>query len=254
MKIRISILAGLIFISSGIGSACSAAVEQSINFYTKGSLVNPSNLSNSDQDPGILKIFQSHNRNYGAFEMITMIKTVAQEIAQKYPNRERLQVGDVANLKGGNIGSHKSHQNGLDADVVYYRKNNKEQDPQWAGKYIEKFVIGGKISPNFDLERNWALLERLTSFPQVQRIFVDINIKKNFCSLYSNSKDITAQRILHTLRPAPLHGDHMHIRITCPPASIRCVSQPPPAVGNGCGSRQMEMDLLETKIEEASGC
>lgn len=254
MKIHLLVLAGLISISFGIGSVSLASVEQSINFYTKGSLVNPSNLSNSDEDPGILKVFQSHNRNYGAFEMITMIKTVAQEIAQKYPNKERLQVGDVANFKGGNIGSHKSHQNGLDADIVYYRKNNKEQDPQWNGKYIEKFVIDGKVSPNFDLERNWALLEKLTSYPQVQRIFVDINIKKNLCSLYSKSTDLVAQRILHTLRPAPLHDDHMHIRITCPPTSIHCVSQPPPAVGNGCGFRQMQMDLLETKIEEASGC
>lgn len=254
MKRHIVILAALMAVSACTGSISFAAVEQAVNFYTKGNLINPSSLSNSDQDSGILKIFQPRHRNYGSFELISMIRTVAQEIAQKYPSRERLQIGDVANLKGGSIGSHKSHQNGLDADVVYFRKNNQEQDPQWIGKYVEKFVKNGKLSPNFDTERNWAFLEKLTSFPQVQRIFVDINIKKNLCALYASSKDLSTQRILRTLRPAPLHDDHMHIRIACPPGSIHCIPQPLPPEGNGCSSHQMEMDLREATMDEATGC
>jgi len=248
MKTHILVLIALVISAS----VCRADVEQSVGYYTKGKLVNPSALPL--EDIGLIKVFRSKQRPYGSFEILTIIKTVAQEIAKQFPKKDRLQIGDIANLKGGTLGRHKSHQNGLDADIVYYRKNGLEQNPDWAGPYVEKFVVKGKVTENFDVERNWKALQKFASFQQVERIFVDLAIKKNFCKLYAKNTDELSQQALRIMRPAPLHHDHMHVRIACPKGSTRCTPQDPVASGNGCSSQQMEMDLLEARIEEGDGC
>ncbi len=243
----------LIVITSVICASLSyAGIEQSIRYYTNGNLVNPTTIQ--PEAPGLVKIRRTKDRTYSTRELATMIGTIAHEVAQKYPGRDRLQIGDVANAKGGTIGQHKSHRNGLDADIVYYRKNNKEQDPFWAGNYVEKFVKKGKLTENFDTERNWQLLTKLASFPQVERVFVDIGIKRALCAIHVNNRDPIAQQALRIMRPASLHDDHMHVRITCPPGSPRCMAQNPPAPGNGCGNNRMELDLLESILEEETGC
>lgn len=248
-------LHNMLFIITSVicASICNAGVEQSIRYYTNGSLINPTRVPATS--PGLVKIRTPRDRGYATYELTTILSTVAGEMAQTYPRRDRLQIGDVANARGGSIGQHKSHRNGLDADVVYYRRNNKEQDPQWSGNYIEKFVKKGKVTENFDLERNWKLFTKLASFPQVERVFVDIGIKRAFCNMYANSRDPIAQQALRIMRPARLHDDHMHIRITCPPGSPRCVAQNPTAPGTGCGGNRMELDLMESILEEeAHGC
>lgn len=243
----------LILITSVISASLSfAGIEQSVGYYTQGRLVNPSSLP--AEGDGFIKIRRPRVRGFASSELNTMIQVVAQEVRQSFPNRDRLQIGDVANQKGGTLGKHKSHQNGLDADIVYYRTNNKEQDPNWAGGYVEKFVRGGAVTANFDQDRNWELLKKLASFPQTERIFVDYAIKKTFCSKYSKSTDPVAQEALRIMRPAKLHDDHMHVRIQCPPGSTRCKRQEPPAPGNGCNPINMEIDLMINDFEEESGC
>jgi penicillin-insensitive murein endopeptidase len=251
MKLHILILVAVVLFASVFSESSRAEVEQSVRFYTAGSLVNPSTLPL--EGVGLLKVFDYRNRRYGTFEMINMIQTVAMEMATEFPKRERLQIADVANFKGGSLGKHKSHQNGLDADIIYYRKNGFEQSPSAMG-FVEKFVSKGRVSSNFDTDRNWAIINKFASYAQVQRIFVDIAIKKNLCKLYSNSTDPLSRQALRILRPALLHDDHMHVRIGCPTGSTRCISQPLPAPGTGCTPTEMQMDMLDYNLEEGSGC
>lgn len=252
MKTHIQIFIMIVLTASLYCQNSNAEVEQSIGSYIKGKLVNPSTVP--VEGAGLVKVFRTKKRPYGSYELVTIIQTIASEIATQFPKKDRLQIGDVANLKGGTLGKHKSHQNGLDADIVYYRKNGLEQNPDWAGSYVEKFVVKGKITENFDLERNWKAFTKLASFPQVERVFVDIAIKKNFCKLYGKNADAISQQALRMMRPAALHHDHMHVRITCPKGSPKCVPQPPVAAGNGCSSQQMQMDLMESRLEEGEGC
>ncbi len=249
MKFYILVVVGVGFLSS----LNVHAKEQAVRFYTKGSLVNAASLPS--ETSGLVKVFRNKNRHYGANELIQMVTEVAQEVSQEHPKRDRLQIGDVANKNGGSIGKHKSHQNGLDIDIVYYRNNNREQDPSWMGQYVEKFVKNGAVTSNFDIERNWKLLKKFASFPQVERVFVDLSIKRKFCQLYKNSADPMEQRALHIMRPARLHDDHLHLRISCPEKSTRCVPQNPPPPGNGCGNSRMLLDFLEYDLEEEEhGC
>ena len=129
-----------------------APEEQSIGFYANGSLRNPISLSLEGE--GFVKLFRGRERFWGNDQLIQMISESAASFKQMFPDSERLQVGDLSQKIGGKISGHNSHQNGLDVDLVYFRVNHQEQDLQQTNGFVEKFVSNGKLTPNFDLERN----------------------------------------------------------------------------------------------------
>ena len=205
--------------------------EQAIGFYSDGQ------LTRADAFPlagsALLKILRPRDRAWGATDLINLVSEAARVVLTRFPSSERLQIGDVANRMGGSLGQHASHQNGLDADLVYFRENRIEQDPDRNEGFEEKFVTeNGRLSPNLDLDRNWSFLSELVSTGQVGRIFVDVAIKKGMCQLAQGR--LGAEEVLRRLRPWPLHDDHMHLRIKCPKSSPRCVEQDEPPLGSGC--------------------
>ncbi len=207
-------------------------VEQAIGFYSSGSLIQAMNIP--DTGDGFLKLFLSRDRGWSTFDLQAVIAKSAHDLKNAYPNGERLQIGDMSARKGGFVGRHSSHQNGLDADIAYYRVNKKEQAVEHNG-FAEVFVKNGKITNNFDLERNWELIRSLVATNRVPRIFVDAAIKKAFCdytvALGTRKSEIETLRVL---RPWPNHADHLHLRLTCPKNSPRCTPQPEPEPGDGC--------------------
>lgn len=219
--------------------------EQAVGFYGEGSLIDPTSVP--PEGPGFLKIFRTRNRGWTSLEMMTLVTQASGEIQRDYPDLERLQMGDFSNSKGGLAGGHKSHQNGLDADLVYYRVHPYEQDPNKNSGFAESFVIQDKLSPNFDLRRNWDLISRFVESGIVKRIFVDRVIKQAFCD-YAQVQGAAPQTLetLRRLRPLILHDDHLHVRIVCPKNSPRCIEQEDPPVGDGCKDLQLgtqEFDL-----------
>jgi penicillin-insensitive murein endopeptidase len=210
-------------------------LEQSLGFYSKGELLNPNLIDNFGF--GFIKLFPSRDRGYGSFELITVLRYVSQKIAQKFPNGERLQIGDMSAIHGGFISGHASHQNGLDVDLVYFRNNHKEQDVSIETGFIENFVYQNKISKNFDIKRNWELIVALYETRLVQRAFVDPVIKKTLCNYVKNKKIFdkeTTKEALRILRPYPNHADHIHVRLYCPKYSTQCIPQEDPPAGDGC--------------------
>lgn len=231
--------------------------EQSILGYNNGSLMDADQLQ--DEGLGIVKILRPRERRYGALEMISLLENTAAEMTVLYPDTERVQIGDIANQKGGKAGGHDSHTNGLDADVSYYRVDRKEIEPtQTDGFFLDgkqiNYVAGGKISADLDLDRNFQFLQLLYSSNILSRIFVDAVIKKAFCN-YTKEKGIYAEstEILRRLRPWPNHFDHMHVRINCPENSKRCAPQAPIAEGSGCDT--IDSDSLAAELAgEEEGC
>lgn len=213
-----------------------AQPEQAIGFYSKGSLVNADTFPPAG--PGLLKIMVPRNRAWATRDLVQILSAEAQESVRKYPGTERLQIGDVANRNGGSIGSHESHQNGLDADVVYYRENRVEQDPAHNAGFEENFVAQGRVTANFDLERNWDFMSRLVATGRINRIFVDTAIKRALCEYAQRLPEPAGALTVETLRrlrPWPLHHDHMHVRILCPvKGSPRCIAQDEPPPGTSC--------------------
>jgi hypothetical protein len=71
-------------------------------------------------------------RRYGTDRLIQILERVAAAFHRAHPSR-RLLVGDLSRPRGGDFGpqfggvGHASHQNGLDADVYYPRRDGRER-------------------------------------------------------------------------------------------------------------------------------
>lgn len=207
--------------------------EQAVGFYSKGSLLNASHLQ--DDGEGFIKLFRDRDRAWGTEELVNLVTETAKALKVIYPDSEHLQIGDIGQKMGGLITRHGSHQNGLDVDIVYFRENRQEQDLNETDGFVELFVVNGKLTPNFDLERNWTMVKLLGNNPKVARMFVDPVIKKSLCLYGKDTKDLVDNvEALRKLRPLKGHADHIHVRLNCPETSIRCIKQDPPAEGSGC--------------------
>lgn len=218
--------------------------SESIGFYSKGSLRNAQSVF--ERGTPIHKLFVARGRLYTSDDMHSLLTTASEFITAQFPDSETLQVGDLSNRNGGLAQGHDSHQNGLDGDIVYLRRDHHVQSPA-APDWDEDFVGTTKPTANFNTERNFALFKELVKTTPVARIFVDVAIKKQLCEYAKSSgelKDPQSIETLRRLRPQDLHRTHFHVRISCPVADRECTPQSAPAKGDGC-------DDLSILLEEA---
>jgi hypothetical protein len=96
-------------------------------------------------------------RRYGTDRLVEVLLAVAGEYAAAHPEAPRLVVGDLSRPHGGRFGreyggdGHRSHQNGLDADVYYPRRDGRERKPTRVGQVdrrlaqelVDRFVAAG---------------------------------------------------------------------------------------------------------------
>ena len=206
---------------------------QVVGFYSHGNLSSATALPL--EGPGYVHLFQPRQRHFGSEGLVGLIESVAGELAARFTDGERLQIGDIAQEKGGEISGHASHQNGLDMDIKYFRVDHREQDPSRTDGFDEVFVRDGVVSANFDVARNWELTQAWVASGRVNRIFMDPAIKHAFCAVARGKGELeTRAEILRRIQPYPNHDDHMHVRLTCPSTSARCQSQADLPPGSGC--------------------
>ncbi len=214
--------------------------SQAVGFYAKGSIISAVYLP--FESPAHLKIFRLRHRSWGTKTLINTIVTAAASFRKQFPFGDRVQIGDMSSRDGGPLARHSSHQNGLDADVAYLQMNFVERNPDVYGNagFAESFVVGGKVTTNFDIKRNWYLLKEVVLQKNVGRIFVDPKIKQTFCELNKvidpKADLVIRTAVLRRLRPYPNHADHFHMRIDCPLRDGRCQAQEEPPAGSGCSS------------------
>jgi len=96
-------------------------------------------------------------RRYGTDRLLRVLLRVAGEHAAAHPGAPRLVIGDLSRPRGGRFGpeyggdGHRSHQNGLDADVYYPRRDGLERIPRRVGQVdrrlaqelVDRFVRAG---------------------------------------------------------------------------------------------------------------
>lgn len=91
-------------------------------------------------------------RRYGTDRLIRVVLTVAARFARAYPTAPRLVIGDLSRPHGGGFYSaHASHQNGLDVDIYYPRRDRRERAPwrmsdvdlELAQDLVNRFVRAG---------------------------------------------------------------------------------------------------------------
>lgn len=225
----------------GVSTAFSDEPEgQVLGFYSHGEMVGATSLS--EQGVGFVGLFRQRKRHFGSQGLVELIQSVASEITSSFPLGERLQIGDISAEHGRFIDGHASHQNGLDVDIAYFRTDHQEQAREVEGFPLH-FVKNGKLTSDFDLSRNFTLVEAFLKSGRVNRMFVDPVIKKSMCD-YAKKENRWSESIplLRRLRPLENHANHIHVRMTCPKESTKCEVQEDMPDGSGC--YMVSLDIL----------
>ena len=130
-------------------------------------------------------------RRWGNRRLVTTALRVLDDYAAAYPGAPRVGIGDLSRRHGGDFGprfggiGHASHQNGLDIDVYYPRRDRRELAPR-APRQIDRRLAQ-------------ALLDR----------FVGAGAAKVFVGPHTRLKGPPA-----VVEVLPAHHDnHMHVRL-----------------------------------------
>jgi hypothetical protein len=102
-------------------------------------------------DPVRDRVPNRAGRLYGTDELVRMTLDVIAAYRLAHPNAPRVVVGDLSRRGGGEIDEHASHENGLDLDVYYPRKDGRERPPTsvsqvdvpLAQDLLDRFVAAG---------------------------------------------------------------------------------------------------------------
>jgi penicillin-insensitive murein endopeptidase len=198
-----------------------------------GSLINGTSLP--ERGDSFRKIEPKSETSYGAGMMISLIENASAEFQRSVVPGNVVWVGEIAQKNGGPFG-HKSHQNGLDADIAFIGANDIVTviDPQ------------GNVMNTFDKEKNWnfwkmlygqQILDHGKIRSVVSMILIDPRIKVAMCA-WAKERNMLADpvniEVMRRLRPTVNHDDHFHLRLHCSPHYAQCIQDGDPSAGTGC--------------------
>lgn len=182
-------------------------------------------ISESDSGPNFLDepekgefevIDLRREQHYGSGLLVATIKKASLRFQEMYGKRDLIRVNALSKKGGGALGGHSSHQNGLDADIVYIG------EAKW-GTVLDK---RGEVKKDFDIEGNYRFFKLLVETGYVSRIFVDKKIKQRMCGWVKSQVLMDeAKDVLTALRAYSGHDDHFHLRLKCSPYYPLCRDQ-----------------------------
>jgi hypothetical protein len=94
------------------------------------------------------------NRRWGTARLVRLVLRIIREYARDHPDAPRLGIGDLSRPRGGWFGPrHVSHQNGLDVDVFFPRRDRRERPPDRPDQIdrrltqdlVDRFVRAGAV-------------------------------------------------------------------------------------------------------------
>jgi hypothetical protein len=128
-------------------------------------------------------------RRWGATSTVARVLEVVRNVRLRHPGSPRIGIGDLSRPRGGDFGprfgglGHVSHQNGLDVDVYYPRRDGREAAPRTVAQV--------------DLSLSQALVDGFVR-AGAAKIFVGPNVRLR-----------GPRRIVQVL---PNHDNHLHVR------------------------------------------
>jgi murein endopeptidase len=139
-----------------------AKPSRAVGSPTRGSLVNgvlfPAvGEHHTTWDPGLRVSPGRDWRRWGTADTVSRVQCVIDSVAAAHPDWPKLVIGDLSLPQGGPFGpeygglGHASHQNGLDVDVYYPRRdraeiapaNRSEADFARSRELVDRFVAAG---------------------------------------------------------------------------------------------------------------
>ena len=183
------------------------------------------------QGPGWQVLRLERKRNFTHPDMIQFIHWLGAQVQSE--SLGNMVIGDLSQPRGGPMSfGHGSHQNGLDADILFRLTDRPLTPAERERPDMISVVRGQGVDPELWTDKIERLVEIAANAPQVERIFVNPAIKSALC----NKLPADQRSWLHKLRPWWGHDEHFHVRLGCPADSTECVSQKPPPEGDGCGA------------------
>lgn len=199
-------------------------------------IVNASLLPDSGR--GLTAIRINAGAHYGSGMLVSFLQNAASYLSRQLGLT--LFVGDMSIRTGGRFGaSHKTHRNGLDADIAYLAIKNPLRDSALGSD--------GKVVDNFNFQATWKFLklafeqefvsERKT-VSSISRVFMSHRVKDGFCA-WAKEKDLLDDpknsELIRLIRREKGHHKHFHLSMKCSPyySTCRNLAGPPPP-GPGC--------------------
>ncbi len=189
-----------------------------------------------------LNIVYPHRRSaFGTGMLVSLIDRVGAAVTQAWRARDknyRIQIGDLSKQRGGQFGSHASHQSGLDADIPYFNTHNQGFQNMLDGQ--------GRMRRDFDYEAHWEFFRAVHSQRIIEdghettvlnRIFVNPVIKTALCTWATENRILENERdrdIMRRIRAQSGHHHHFHLRVKCSPHYPACRRQAEPDQSTGC--------------------
>lgn len=215
----------------------SSKLSQAIGAVNSGRLENAVNMlifQQNHEGVGYRIMRPARLTHFSANELTHVIAQMGKFTRKNLPE-ETLFVGDLSREKGGKLGSHKSHQNGMDADVAFYFTNKSFQG------YFASAVTIDKPHAQWNAEAQWSLFKDVVQTKYIDRIFIHKVLKKALCEiaikngeLQKDKNEGLAYETLRRLIPDTDHHNHFHLRVKCSSAQVRCRQMADPAPGSGC--------------------
>lgn len=176
----------------------------------RGGLDNSTNLV--EHATHFMVLHQERKFSYATFDLMEVIDELAQH-TKKLISGYRLQVSDCSKQYGGANG-HKSHQNGLDADIAYIVKKPTTYK-------LNMVKNNSTLSSDFLVKENWEMIKSVLKNPITNVIFVGPVIKKKFCEL-ARAEGSESMKLTKKMARLEEHDDHFHWRIKCTELNPRC--------------------------------
>lgn len=171
---------------------------------------------------------------YGTDELVDAIQRAARAVDERFPGGT-LGVGDLSPRGGGSRPHHKSHENGRDADLIFYSVDDAGHPlpppnamPRYDRHLRSRSPRDGTPEPIgprlFDVPRNWALVSALVADPEVdvEYLFISKPLRDQllqYARLVREPDAIVSKAAIALRQPGRRtlpHDDHLHLRIKCP--------------------------------------
>jgi murein endopeptidase len=161
--------------------------------------------------------------SYGTDETITYLLYAISKVRERYKDTVDTVIGSLSKMGGGKFRPHKSHQNGRDVDIGYFKKGNGQMTSFQELPFEE-----------IDIEKTWYLIEQLMSTGWVEFIFMNYSLQEVFYNhaksigypddeldkifQYPKGKKVKSGLIRHSRG----HLAHFHLRFKCSEYDMEC--------------------------------